>query len=264
MLLPIVYGTIVGFSLGLTGGGGSIFAVPLLVYGLGVPGHEAVVISLASVGATSAIGAAERIRRHEAALVVGLLFALAGIFGAPVGARIGARLPDAVLLSGFAVLMVVVALWMWHRAGQTGRPDGAAENPAPAATIREHLRHPANLLRLAGMGLATGVLSGLFGVGGGFLIVPALMVTTGMSIHRAVATSLLAIAIIAASAVLYSSLLLHAPDPRITLLFIAGGVLGLGGGITAGRRIGGPQMQRIFAGFILVTGTLMLVANLAG
>ena len=90
-LLPILFGAAVGFSLGLTGGGGSIFAVPLLVYGLSVPPREAVGISLATVGATALIGCVQRLRAREVEVGVGLLFAVAGMVGAPAGSALPPR-----------------------------------------------------------------------------------------------------------------------------------------------------------------------------
>ncbi len=97
-ILSVLFGTIVGFSLGLTGGGGSIFAVPLLVYGLSVPAREAVGTSLAAVGATALFGAVQRLRTGEIDLRVGLLFAAAGMLGAPAGSWIGGRVPEPALL----------------------------------------------------------------------------------------------------------------------------------------------------------------------
>src|SRR6185295_17181800 len=98
LLLTLLLGTFVGFSLGLTGGGGAIFAVPLLVYGLGMPPRDAVSISLMTVGTTALVGFVQRARRHQVESSAGLLFALAGMIGAPFGARLARYLADAVLL----------------------------------------------------------------------------------------------------------------------------------------------------------------------
>ena len=108
-LLTIVFGIVIGFSLGLTGGGGSIFAVPLLVYGLGAGAREAVAVSLAAVGATSLLGALMRWRAGEIELRAGIVFAIGGLVGAPFGTAIGTRLPVALTLLGFATLVLVRA-----------------------------------------------------------------------------------------------------------------------------------------------------------
>ena len=118
-LLSLFFGAIVGVSLGLTGGGGAIFAVPLLVYGLGVPAREAVGISLVSVGLTSMVGFLKKWRKAEVELRTGLLFATAGMLGAPVGSWAARLLPDAVLMLLFAGLMLTIAVRMWMQAGRS-------------------------------------------------------------------------------------------------------------------------------------------------
>ena len=119
--LSLAYGLIVGFSLGLTGGGGSIFAVPLLVYGLAVRTREAIGVSLAAVGATALVGGLRRLARGEVEVRTGLLFAAAGMLGAPAGSWLGRRVPEGVLMLLFAVLMVLVAVRMWVQASR--RPE---------------------------------------------------------------------------------------------------------------------------------------------
>ena len=108
--ISLLFGSIVGVSLGLTGGGGAIFAVPLLAYGLGVPAREAVAISLVSVGLTSFVGFLAKWRKGEAELRTGLLFAAAGMLGAPVGSWIAAKMPETWLMLLFAGLMLKLAV----------------------------------------------------------------------------------------------------------------------------------------------------------
>ncbi len=210
MILSLLFGLIVGFALGLTGGGGSVFAVPLLVYGLGVPAHEAVVISLAAVGTTALGGGLARLRTGEAELRTAFVFGLSGIIGAPLGAWLSPRFPEAALLAGFALLMLAVAIRMWRQASR--RPEetrlvragadlgcrytGPACRYDPAGQLQFTSRCAARLMLT---GSATGLLSGLFGVGGGFLIVPALVLVASLPMRRAVATSLWVIAIISRS-----------------------------------------------------------------
>ena len=117
--LSLLFGSIVGLSLGLTGGGGAIFAVPLLAYGMGVPAHEAVAISLVSVGLTSFVGFLGKWRKGETELRTGLLFAVAGMLGAPVGSWIGRQIPEAWLMLMLSVLMLTIAWKMWQKSFRT-------------------------------------------------------------------------------------------------------------------------------------------------
>jgi uncharacterized membrane protein YfcA len=239
MALSLIFGTLIGFALGLTGGGGSIFAVPMLVYGLAVPPREAIGISLAAVGLTALIGGLGRLWAGEVNLAVGLLFALAGMLGAPVGTAVNGYLPEWLLLGLFAGLMVVVAGRMWRKAGQAARsltPD--------AGTSDMNVRH---LAALGVVGFVTGVLSGLFGVGGGFLIVPGLVLAGKLPVHRAVATSLLVIALISASGLASYLLAGRHLGFELTILFVAGGAVGMLLGTRLSRRLSGPRLQRLFA-----------------
>ena len=113
--LAILFGCIVGFALGLTGGGGGVFAVPLLVYGMSIAPREAVGISLASVGGTALFGAVPRLIHGEVELRTGVLFAVAGMVGAPIGSYLSSLVPETALLLMFAVLMLVVAYRMWAK-----------------------------------------------------------------------------------------------------------------------------------------------------
>lgn len=268
-MISLLLGLVVGFSLGLTGGGGSIFAVPLLVYGLGLPAHEAVGVSLAAVGATALAGALVRLRRGEVELKAALLFGIAGIAGAPLGASLGAKLPEAGLLGGFAVLMLLVAARMWRQAirqpaetavvragdGSSDPIAGAACRIAPAGGL---LLTSRCALVLAFGGFTTGLLSGLFGVGGGFLIVPALVLIASLPMHRAVASSLLVIAIISAAGTISHSVAGQSLDLKLTGLFVAGGLVGMGLGATLSRRLAGPQLQKLFASAMIAVALFVL------
>jgi|TARA_B110000438_G_C15691179_1_gene596837 uncharacterized protein len=257
--LSLGFGAVVGFSLGLTGGGGSIFAVPLLVYGLGVEPREAVGISLAAVGTTALVGAIQRLRSHEVEIRAGLLFAGAGILGAPLGTWVGKFIPGTVLLVLFALLMLMVAVRMWLKASK--KPEEAHivrarsyqdldDRGAPACRHNPggRLEFTAKCtIVMSAVGLLTGVLSGLFGVGGGFIIVPALVFFSTMNIHRAVATSLLVISLISASGVASYLIAGESLALDITGFFVLGGVLGLGLGTILSHRLSGAKLQKIFA-----------------
>ena len=273
--LALAFGAAVGFSLGLTGGGGSIIAVPLLVYGLSLPTRQAVGVSLAAVGSTALVGAVHRLWRGEVEVRTGLLFAVAGMLGAPLGSSIGRRMPETLMLMLFAALMVAVAAQMWRKAAR--RPEDAAVIRAPSRVRSGEAgglacrRDPAGRLTMtsrcatvmAAAGVATGVLSGLFGVGGGFVVVPALVLFSGMGIHRAVATSLLVIALVSASGVASYLLSQQSLPPGLTLLFVAGGVAGLALGTVVAHRLSPVGLQKIFAAVIVAVAAFVIVKNVA-
>ncbi len=269
MLLSLLFGLIVGFALGLTGGGGSIFAVPLLVYGLGTPVREAVVISLAAVGTTALGGGLARLRGGEAELRTAVIFGLSGIIGALLGAWLHPRFPEPLLLAGFALLMLAVATRMWRQASR--RPeetriiraggDGEADVVGPVCRYDPggQLHFTSRCaVRLALAGTATGLLSGLFGVGGGFLIVPALVWVASLPMRRAVATSLWVIAIISALGLASHVLAGARLDLELTTGFVGGGLVGMAMGIVVGRCIAGPALQKLFAGMIVAVAAFVL------
>jgi uncharacterized membrane protein YfcA len=245
MLLEIIApalagGAVVGLALGLTGGGGTLLAVPVLIHGLGLPARQAAIASLAAVGAMALMGAATRIRRGEAYLGLGLFFALGGIVGAPLGVMSHRWLPDPLIATGFAVLMIAVALRMWPDHVRPLTRTSAALPPelqlgrcslSADGRLRLNSRCVPVLL---GLGLATGVLSGIFGVGGGFLIVPALVWLSRCDLRHAVATSLVAVAVISAAGVA-GAVIGGEPFPlAITAWFALGGI----GGLLISGRVG--------------------------
>jgi len=268
--LSLIFGAVVGLSLGLTGGGGAIFAVPLLVYGLGVPAREAVAISLAAVGTTSFVGFLYRWKLGEVEVRTGLLFAVAGMLGAPVGTWLAGMIPDTVLLLAFAGLMVVVAIRLWQQALQPKL--SIADCSAPVTQDGPTCRRDASgtlilssrcAILLLIVGVLTGVLSGLFGVGGGFVIVPALVLFSGMAIHRAVGTSLMVIALVSVSGVASQLWAGHAISPIVTVLFVIGGIAGLFAGQQIGRRLSGPALQKVFVVAILAVAAFVIIRNLS-
>lgn len=267
--LALICGTLVGLSLGLTGGGGAIFAVPLLVYLLKVPPREAIGISLAAVGATSWVGFLRRRSAGDVETRVGLIFAAAGVLGAPLGSWAAGQVPEYLLLVGFAGLMLVVAARMWRHAGGTeGEAAQAAEKcESPPACRRDAagrlVLSSRCVRRLLALGAATGVLSGLFGVGGGFVIVPALVLFGGLPLRSAVGTSLLVVALVSASGVLAHLWAGRALDPALAATFVVGGLAGLVVGQTLARRLSAPVLERTFAVAILGVAMFVLVRNLA-
>jgi hypothetical protein len=262
--LSLIFGAIVGLSLGLTGGGGAIFAVPLLVYGLSIDPRQAVGISLAAVGTTSLIGFFGRWKAGQVEVATGLTFAVAGMIGAPIGSWLSVLIPESLLLTLFALLMLVVAIRMWRKAGSAESQPVCATGDVDGPTCRRdaegnlRLTSPCAVL-LGIVGVLTGVLSGLFGVGGGFVIVPALVLYSGMAIHRAVGTSLLVITLVSASGV--ASHLLAGREIPIdtTLYFVVGGVLGMFAGIWTSRYLSGPALRKVFAMAIVAVAIFVIL-----
>ncbi len=267
--LGVVFGALVGLSLGLTGGGGAIFAVPLLVYGLGVPAQEAVGVSLAAVGATSLVGFLHRWRLEQVEVRTGLLFAVAGMVGAPVGTWFASLLPESALLLLFAGLMVIVAVRLWRQASRPvietsdcaylSEADGPSCRRDAAGNLLLNTRCAILLLLV---GVVTGILSGTFGVGGGFVIVPALILFSSMSIHRAVGTSLMVIALVSVSGVASHLWAGRDLSPGLATAFVLGGVAGLFAGQAIGRRLSGPVLQKFFVVAILAVAALVILRNL--
>lgn len=262
LLLTLLFGAFVGFSLGLTGGGGAIFAVPLLVYGLGVPAREAVGVSLLTVGSTSLVGFVQRAWRGMVEFPTGLLFAVAGMVGAPAGSWLADRIPEAVLLGLFAVLMLVIAFRMWQKAGNAATRLPIIDQDAGPTCRRDpegKLRLTSQCAMLLGLvGLGAGVLSGMFGVGGGFIIVPALVMFSGMGMQRAIGTSLLVITLISVSGT--ASHLLARKDLSLATagVFTAGSIVGLFAGSALAQRLAGPVLQKVFAAAIVLVALYVI------
>jgi uncharacterized membrane protein YfcA len=263
LLLTLLLGAIVGFSLGLTGGGGAIFAVPLLVYGLGVPAREAVGVSLLTVGSTALVGFVQRAWRGMVEFPTGLLFAVAGMLGAPLGSWLATLIPDTLLLSLFAVLMLVIAARMWMKATDvTAHLPIIMENNAGPTCRRDpegklRITSPCALL-LGFVGLGAGVLSGMFGVGGGFIIVPALVMFSGMGIQRAIGTSLLVITLISASGTANHLLAGRDLTWATAGVFTAGSIAGLFAGSGLAQRLAGPVLQKVFAAAIVAVALYVI------
>jgi len=241
-LLTALCGIVVGFALGLTGGGGSIFAVPLLIYALGVDVRTAVGVSLAAVGATSAFGVVTRLRHHDIDYRIGLVFAVSGMLTTPVGTWIGGRLPASGVLFAFALLMLFIGVRMWRQPERI-----SVKNATPTTANTKSSWKPGDLLRLIGIGFVVGLITGIFGVGGGFIIVPALVLFGRVPIHRAVGTSLLVITLICISGVASYLIGGEGLPARVTLIFVAGGCLGMLLGGLLRTRLSGEAMRRTFA-----------------
>jgi uncharacterized membrane protein YfcA len=251
----ILFGAIAGLALGVTGGGGATIAVPLLIYGLGLPVPQAVAISLLAVGGSALAGFWSRARRHEVDLGAGAMLAGGGIAAAPVGAWLGERIPEAVVLVFFGAIVSLVSVRLWRTAHQP--PDMTL---GPCA-IRRRISWRC-ISALSVTGVATGLLSGIIGVGGGFILVPAIVFATGIEMHRAVATSLMVTSIVSASAFL--SMLAHGRDIPwpIATLFLAGGLVGMAVGTVVCRWIPALRLKQAFAILLGLVGLFVIAEAL--
>ena len=245
-LLSIISGSLVGFVLGLVGGGGSIIAVPLLLYvvGIGSP-HLAIGTSAIAVSLSAAANLVNHARNGKVKWPCAVSFSAAGIAGAWAGSTLAMKVPGQNLLALFGILMLVVGTVMLMKKDAEGNPDIRLT----FSTVRELL--PLLLL----IGFAVGALSGFFGIGGGFLIVPGLMLATGMPIAYAIGTSLVAITVFGATTAANYALA-GLVDWRIAGLFIAGGVAGGIIGTFAGKHLSGSKgtLSMVFAIFVMLIG----------
>ncbi len=245
-IIGLILSALIGVSLGLIGGGGSILTVPILVYFLGVGPHQAVAMSLAIVGATSLFGTYLHYRKDNVDLSSGIIFGGAGIVGALIGSPLTKLVSPTMLLLTFGVLMFVVAVSMlWRK--KTGNDD----------TTRG--RHPIQAV-LAGFGV--GVLTGFLGVGGGFLIVPALVFFGGLKMKNAIGTSLFVI-FLNCVAGLIGHLGQNDYNWYLTILVLALAVGGATAGTMLSQKIDARYLQRLFALLVLGVGTILIVKNYA-
>ncbi len=233
------FGALIGLALGSLGAGGSILTLPILVYAMGAPVQTATGTSLAVVGLNAFAGALMHLRRRRALPWVGLGVGASGLAGALGGAWLNQQVRGEIILILFACLMVLVAVGLLRR------------YPVVAtAPISVECLTPASWARIAAVGLGVGVLTGLFGVGGGFLIVPALVLILGLPMSQAVGTSLIAIALNALWGLL-AHLSFSALDLPLTAVFVVGGMLGIVlGGRMAGR-LPEHQLRLSFAVVVL-------------
>ncbi|MGB3771123.1 MAG: sulfite exporter TauE/SafE family protein [Rhodococcus sp. (in: high G+C Gram-positive bacteria)] len=249
LALGLVFGSVIGLLLGLLGGGGSILAVPVLVYALGLPLSEAIPTSLLVVGIASASGAVPKVLAKLVEWRLAGIFAVTGIVGTLVGTALGKQLPDKVVLIGFAVVMVAAAVRMLRGSGDLGtacKTEDSGINWRRCAP------------RSIPTGFAVGVLTGLFGVGGGFLIIPALVLLLGIEMQVAVGTSL--VVIVANSA---AGLIAHSDglggNWTLTAAFAGTAVVG---SLVAGRlarRIDAERLRKWFAYLVLVVAGYVVV-----
>ena len=253
-MLGYTLALVIGLSLGILGGGGSILTVPIFVYAMGYPAKEAIAMSLPVVGATSFVGALAHWRSGNIDLRVAVLLGLLAMIGARAGAELAKRVPGVVQLTLLGALMIVAATLMLRPRGE--EPGGARDG----GVLRRS--RVAAALATAVIGLGVGLLTGLVGIGGGFLFVPALVLLANLPIKRAVGTSLLVISLSTASAALgYHG---QAVVPwRVVIVFTAVAILGIMVGTLLVRHVPARALRRTFAYFLFVMAAFILFQNRA-
>jgi len=243
--LELALGFGIGLSLGLLGGGGSILTVPALVYLVGQTPQAAVTTSLAIVGTNSLVGAMFHRAQGTLNWKVALSFGSAGMLVSYLSAHLSSRLSPEFLLVVFGLLMLAIGMMLFFRKGDE------SEKP--------HASKPLTVVLASGAGV--GLLTGVLGVGGGFLVVPALVMLVGLPVQVAVGTSLIVIAMNSAAGFLG-----HAGsgsfDLVMTLIFTFAGLAGTFAGTKLSGRMSSLKLQKVFAVFVVVLALFLLVDNL--
>ena len=246
LFLTLLLSVLVGISLGLLGGGGSILTVPILTYVTGLDPNEAITASLFVVGVTSAVSAVSHARNRRVQWRTGLIFGAAGMVGAFGGGVLGGFIPGTILMIAFALMMVAASVAMIR--GRRKSPNMTQEGDMPLA-------------KAVLVGLAVGLVTGLVGAGGGFMIVPALVLLGGLSMPVAVGTSLVVIALNSAAG-LAGHLTTVSLDwvlvGAVTAVAVAGSVFGT----RLAGRIPETALRKGFGIFVLVMGVVVLVQEL--
>jgi len=261
MVLSAVSGILVGFSLGLIGGGGSILAVPLLLYLVGldsVPNaaHIALGTTALAVGLNAYVNSYMHVRKHNVAPRIGGIFAGVGLVGSLIGAYLGHITPGSSLLLYFSAVMMILGAYI----AISRRASGAGTREEGPRLSEARRRCPGlnagKMLIVAGAGLAVGLLSGYFGIGGGFLIVPALIFSSGICMTLAVGTSLLSVGTFGLASGLeymfYGDVIL-----LISLLYLVGGVIGGYAGTSLAVRTPRDRLRVIYGIIIVIVGIYM-------
>lgn len=241
LVLALVAGAVIGLALGALGGGGSVLAVPALIYLLGFTPVEATTASLVIVAFTSVAALPAHARDGRVRWSTGVLFTAAGTGPAMLGGALAGRLPETALTAAFAVVVAAAALRMLR-----ARP--LADTVVPVRPGRA-----------AAAGAGLGAVTGVLGVGGGFLAVPALVGVLGLRMREAVGTSLLVITVNSLAALAMRAGTLDTLDWAVVGPFVGAAVLGAWDGKRLAAKVSGGTLQRIFAGVLSAVAALMLL-----
>ncbi|AYV25515.1 Sulfite exporter TauE/SafE [Streptomyces sp. ADI95-16] len=243
LILALAAGAVIGLALGALGGGGSVLAVPALIYLLGFTPAAATTSSLIIVTATSATALYAHATAGNVRWKTGALFAAVGIPPAIAAATLAIRVPEAVVTAAFAAIALLAALAMFK---------------APPPDQQPRAVRPARAARAAGTGAGLGAVTGFLGVGGGFLAVPALVAVLGLRMRAAVGTSLLVITVNSLAA-LVARAGAHTPlNWAVIAPFTGAAILGAWDGKRLAAKISGPALQRTFASVLLAVAALMV------
>lgn len=255
VVLSLLSGSIVGLSLGLIGGGGSILAVPLLVYVVGVSSpHVAIGTSAVAVTVNALMNLVGHARANNVKWRCAIVFAFFGMAGAAAGAHFGKAVDGQKLLIAFGILMIVIAALMLLPK-RSGDDDSVRLN---AQSV------PRLLPKLAASGAVVGALSGFFGIGGGFVIVPGLVAATSMPLLNAIGSSLVSVAAFGTTtAISYAASGLV--DWTLAILFIAGGMAGGFAGIRLGSLLARRRryLSSVFSGVIAIVGVYIVLKGIS-
>jgi uncharacterized membrane protein YfcA len=241
LIIAAAGGALIALLLGLFGGGGSVLATPLLLYGVGISDpHVAIGTGAAAVAVNAAANLAVQARAGTVKWPCATLFAVAGLAGSLAGAALAQRMDGAALLGGFALAMLAVGLAMLRPAAAGGDPAVRLDGPM--------------MLKLAPAGLVVGLAAGFFGIGGGFLIVPGLMAATGMTMANAAASSLLSVLLFGvATASTYA--VAGRVDGPVLLALVLGGLIGVALARPLAPRLAAHAAlaRRLFAVMVIIT-----------
>lgn len=251
MVLAVILAVMVGVSLGLLGGGGSILTVPILRYVLGLEAHTAIAMSLLLVGATSAAALAAHARRGLVQWRTGFAFGCAGMLGAYPAGRIAHFIPESLLLLGFGLMMFATAAAML-------RPE---RKPSSAQILRASRPRRLPLLEVLMEGLVVGAVTGLVGAGGGFLVVPALVLLGRLPMQAAIATSLLVISLKSFAG--FAGFLGHTQlDWSLALAIGSASVLGSFAGAALANKVSTRALRQGFGWFVIGMAIFILAQEL--
>jgi uncharacterized membrane protein YfcA len=267
--MTYLMGLIIGAVLGLTGAGGSVFAVPMLIMLIALEPQQAIGVSLGAVSLCSAYGVMISIKSRQIMWLPATWFAIVGSLFTPAGTYLNQLISTPILLSSFAILVVIVAARMWRQANQqpndttvvrASQPEKSTDNTVLCRVnnFQPFKIGPRCVISMSIAASITGVLSGLFGVGGGFLIVPTLLFLTNISMRQAVATSLFVITLITGSGFISYLVLGNAVSPSLLYQIAAGGMVGMTLGVISSKKIAGPKLQKIFSILMLCMAAVVI------
>lgn len=252
LLTAILLSTLIGVSLALLGGGGSILTVPILVYALGVEEKSAIGSSLLIVAVTSAAAAVHHWRAGNVRWSIAFVFSAASMAGAFAGGRLAAFIPGGLLIALFAVVMLATGAAMWRKGRKPIKPDAHEHAPRQGKLP---------IAKIAIQGVAVGAVTGLVGAGGGFLVVPALALLGGLPMRQAVGTSLVVIALNSVAG--FGGYVSHVEIDYALIGYMSlAAVAGSFAGAAFSRRVSQEKLRQAFAAFVLVMAMVLLFKQL--